>query len=96
MIIAQLSIAPIGEGTGVSKYVKASIEALKRKACRAEPTAMCTVFEAKTLDEILEALKEAHNAVFKLGAKRVITHLVIDDRKDKEASIESKLSAIMK
>jgi uncharacterized protein (TIGR00106 family) len=94
MIIAQLSIVPIGEGTSVSKYVKASIEALKRKGLRVQTSAMCTVFEAKTIDEILSALKEAHNAVLRLGAKRVITHLTIDDRKDKKATIDTKLRAI--
>ncbi|MEW6070444.1 MAG: MTH1187 family thiamine-binding protein [Candidatus Thermoplasmatota archaeon] len=94
MIVAQLSIVPIGEGTSVSRYVKASIEAMRRKGIRVEPTAMCTVFEAESIDEILEAVKAAHNAVLKLGAKRVITQLTVDDRRDKEATIESKLSAI--
>lgn len=94
MIIAEVSIAPIGEGTSLSKYVKAGIEAVKRKGLRVEPGAMCTVFEAKTLDEIFEAVKEAHNQALALGAKRVLTHLIIDDRRDKEASIDTKLSAV--
>ncbi|MCD6236555.1 MAG: thiamine-binding protein, partial [Thermoplasmata archaeon] len=34
------------------------------------------------------------NAVLKQGAKRVITEIKIDDRKDKDATIESKVSAV--
>ncbi len=94
MIIAELITFPIGEGTSLSKYVKAAIKALIDAGVKATPGAMSTVIEAKTLDEIFEAAKLAHEAILKLGAKRVSTSLKIDDRRDVEATAERKLKAI--
>jgi uncharacterized protein YqgV (UPF0045/DUF77 family) len=52
-----------------------------------------TSVEAVTL-EILAAVKAAHEAVGKAGAKRVITTLKIDDRMDKQATVETKMRAV--
>jgi uncharacterized protein (TIGR00106 family) len=94
MIIAELVTFPIGEGTSLSKYVKGAIKALSESGVKIIPGATSTVIEAKTLDEIFQAAKTAHEAILKMGAKRVLTTLSIDDRKDKEATAESKLKAI--
>ncbi len=95
MIVAELSILPVGTGrTGVSDYVKAAIGALKQADVRIVPRAMATEIEAKDLETLLFAVKLAHEAVVAKGAKRVVTTLRIDHRLDKEASIESKLRSI--
>ena len=94
MIVAELSVVPLGEGTSVSKYVKEAVDALKKEGLKLAPGAMGTTVEAKSLDELFAATKMAHEAVFKAGARRVVTTLRIDDRRDKESSIESKMKAI--
>jgi uncharacterized protein (TIGR00106 family) len=94
MIIAELSITPIGSGTSVSKYVKIALDALKKSGIYFETNAMATVIETKDIDELFDVIKRAHNAVLEAGVKRVITHIKIDDRKDKEVTIKSKLDAI--
>lgn len=93
-IIAELSVVPLGVGTSVGRYVKAALVELQKSRVRVEPSAMGTVLEAEDMDTLLETVKEAHEAVFKAGAKRVVTTLKIDDRRDKELSIESKLKSI--
>ncbi|MHA1364700.1 MAG: MTH1187 family thiamine-binding protein [Candidatus Freyarchaeota archaeon] len=94
MIIAELTTFPIGEGTSVSKYVKEAVKALKETGLKVILGPMSTVVEAETLDEIFNAAKLAHEAILKMGAKRVTTSLRIDDRRDKEATAETKLKAI--
>lgn len=94
MIIAEISVAPMSEGTSVSEYVKLAEAALKKTCLKTFPGPMCTAFEASTLDEILAAVKAAHQAVVDAGAKRVITNLKIDDRRDKAATMESKMTAV--
>jgi len=94
MIIAQLTIIPIGEGNSVSKYVKTVIKSLEESGVKFQSNAMSTVIEAEDLKTLFEVVGKAHDAVLKMGAKRVITELNIDDRRDKEATIESKLEAI--
>ena len=94
MIISQLSIAPVGKGTSVSKYVKLVIETLEKENVKFETNAMATVIETDDLDTLFNVVQKAHNAVVKAGAERVITELKIDDRKDKNATTESKLGAL--
>jgi uncharacterized protein (TIGR00106 family) len=56
---------------------------------------MGTVIETKDLDTLFKVVEEVHNAVIKSGAKRVITELKIDDRRDKNVTIESKLKSVL-
>ncbi|NOZ59790.1 MAG: MTH1187 family thiamine-binding protein [Euryarchaeota archaeon] len=95
MIIAELSVTPLGTGsTSVSEYVRAAIEALRREGVRAVPRAMATEIEAEDLDTLLSAVKAAHEAVLAEGAERVVTTLRIDHRLDRDATIESKLRSV--
>jgi len=94
MIISQLSIAPIGEGVSVSKYVKTALEVLKRNNVKFKTNDMATIIETRDLETLFRAVKEAHNAVIESGAKRVITELKIDDRRDKNIKMGSKVKAI--
>jgi uncharacterized protein (TIGR00106 family) len=95
MIIAQLSIAPVGKDTSLSKYVKIVIDILRKNNIKFETNAMATVIETKDLETLFKVVEEAHNAVIKSGAKRVITELKIDDRRDKNVTIESKLESVL-
>ena len=94
MIIAALSVFPIGDGTSVGKYVKASLEALEETGLKIQPGAMATTIEADSLDILFSAIKKAHEAQLNMGAKRVYFILSVDDRRDKEATMETKLRAV--
>ncbi len=94
MIIAQLSIAPVGKEVSVSKYVKLVLETLKKEQVKFEINAMSTVIETDDLQTLFDVVEKAHNAVLAAGAERVITELKIDDRRDKDATITSKLNAL--
>ncbi len=94
MIVAELSITPIGEGTSVSKYIKTALESLKENGVKFRANAMSTVIEVEDLETLFNVVKKVHETVLNAGAKRLITDLKIDDRKDKEITIESKLKAI--
>jgi len=94
MIIAELAIFPTSEGVSVSKYVKKAIEAIEATGLKHETGAMSTVIEAKSLDEIFDAVKKAYDAIVDMGARRIHIDLRIDHRLDKDATIESKKRAI--
>jgi uncharacterized protein (TIGR00106 family) len=94
MIISQLSIAPIGEGTSLSKYVKIVIDSIKKNNVNFKTNDMATVIETKDLKTLFRIVEDAHNAVLESGVKRVITELKIDDRRDKKVRIGSKIKAV--
>lgn len=94
MIITQLSIAPIGRGTSLSKYVKIVIEILRKEHVKFETNAMATIIETQDLSTLFQVIQKAHDAVVGAGAKRIITELKIDDRRDKDATMESKVKSL--
>ncbi|MDK2796155.1 MAG: hypothetical protein PWQ22_862 [Archaeoglobaceae archaeon] len=96
MLVADVSIIPIGVGESVSKFVKRAVEELKKCGLKVEVTAMSTVVEAENIERLFFAVQRAREAVFNEGAKRVYTIIRIDERRDKELSIEGKKSAVLK
>lgn len=94
MIIAQISVTPIGVGTSIHRYVKIALKEIENSGLNYELNAMATVVEAESLDKLLDVIKRVHNAVIEEGAKRVITEIKIDDRRDKESTIKSKIEAV--
>jgi len=94
VIVADVSVVPLGVGTSVSEYVKKAVRALDGSGLKVLHGPMSTSLEAKTVDEVFAAVRKAHEAVIAAGAKRVVTTVKIDDRRDKEHTMASKLSAI--
>lgn len=94
MIIASLSIAPLGKGTSVSAYVKIVREILKKEQITFQTNPMATVIETRDLPTLFNIIQKAHQAVIDAGAQRIITEIKIDDRRDKEATMKSKLQSL--
>ncbi len=95
MIIAEITVIPIGTGTpGVSEYVAAAVEELKNLGLRPQLTAMGTIFESEDIEEVLKAFRAVHESVFKRGAKRVVTSLRIDERRDKRGTMNQKVESV--
>jgi len=94
MIIAQLSIAPVGKGVSLSKYIKELVKILRDSDIKFKINPMSTVIETNDLKSLFKIVDSLNEHLFELGIKRVITDLKIDFRKDKDATMESKLKSI--
>jgi uncharacterized protein (TIGR00106 family) len=97
-VIAEVSIVPIGTSdTGVSAFVAEAIKALEKIAesngLRYHVCAMGTAIEGE-LDAVWQAVKAMQEAMFAAGAKRLLTTLRIDDRRDEEETLERKRQAV--
>jgi len=94
-VIGDVSIYPIGEGTSLSRYVRAASKAMKTvRSVRLVPGPMSTAVEAPRLDDVFLAVKRAHAALLEMGAQRVAIVLRIDHRLDKAETIEYKVGRI--
>ncbi|MDG6996960.1 MAG: MTH1187 family thiamine-binding protein [Nitrososphaerota archaeon] len=93
VIFAELSINPIGSGTtSIGKQIDEALKAIKGiQGLKYEANSMGTLLESEKLETILEAAKVAHEAVLRLGEKRVETTLKIDDRRDKARTLTRSL-----
>jgi uncharacterized protein (TIGR00106 family) len=96
MIIAEVSIFPLGTGTpGVSEYVKVAIRELEVSGLKCTPGPMGTVVEAETTKEAYAAIAQAQAAVFELGAGRAYTVIKMDERRDVESrSVEDMMDSV--
>jgi uncharacterized protein (TIGR00106 family) len=94
MVVAEISVVPLGTGSpSVSRYVAECVKLLQESGLKYEVTAMGTILEG-SLENILNAARRMHEAPFNTGAQRVVTTIKIDDRRDREISIRSKVDAV--
>ncbi len=96
MITCEVSVVPVGtQKTSVSEYVAAFVKELKKnKNLRVELTGMGTQIEANALGELFAGIEEAREKVFKAGAKRVVLHISVDERRDKGSSLKQKKDSV--
>lgn len=95
-VVVEFNIIPLGRGICVSKYLVPALKEVERLKIKHQITPMCTIFEAKNVEEAFKVVKAAHEAVFKTGVKRVVTTVKIDDRRDIEKSMEDKIKSLTK
>ncbi len=95
MAMIDISVVPVGTKTpSVSKYVAGAVKILQHEpGIKYELTAMNTIIEGD-LDKLLTLARRMHRSAFDAGAKRVVTTLRIDERRDKPLTIEGKVKAV--
>ncbi len=72
----------------------AAVGALEDLDVKYEISGMGTLVEAEDLDELLEAVKAAHEAVLEAGSERVYTTIRIDDRRDADRGLKDKVESV--
>jgi len=95
MVIVEFSIAPVGVGESLSKYVAEAIKVLEAEGVKYQLTPMCTIFEVDSVEDAFKIILKAHDAVFKAGARRVLTSIKIDDRRDIVRRMEDKVKSVL-
>ncbi len=95
MAIAEVRVVPVGTRTSsLTKYVARAVDAVRRQqGIRYQLTPTGTVLEG-SLDNVLNAVKKMHEATFVDEVTRVVTTVEIDDRRDKEVTMESKVESV--
>lgn len=78
MVVAEITITPV-VGDALRPYIDAAVDEVRKSGLNYEVEAMGTTVEGE-LDQVLEVVKKAHEAVRNKGAQRVLTEVKIDDR----------------
>jgi uncharacterized protein (TIGR00106 family) len=94
VILAQLSVYPIGEGTSLSRFVKKGVNVIKESGYSYEVGGLSTAVEVPDLDSLFHLVKKVHQAHLEGGAQRIVIDLKVDDRRDKDATIDSKRNSV--
>ena len=94
MAIMQLTIIPLGTRTpGVGQYVTEIEQALQREGVRHELTDMGTIIEGAP-QELLALAARLHALSFAHGVQRVVTQIMLDERRDKDVKLGDKTAAV--
>ncbi|EAT16913.1 MTH1187 family thiamine-binding protein [Desulfuromonas acetoxidans] len=94
MAVVQISCTPLGEGSGgLSKFVAGCLQLVKESGLNYQLTPMGTILEGE-LDEIFALVRKMHESPFNAGAHRVSTLIKIDDRRDREHTMERKMRSV--
>lgn len=83
MAVAEITVTPLGTGSpSLSRYV-AEVEKIIESTCI-----------QGSVDEILTLVKKVHECLFEQGVLRVATTVKIDERRDKELTLEGKIHSV--
>ena len=94
MALMQISIIPLGTGsTSVGEHVAGVQKLLAQKSFAYELGDMGTLVYGRAAD-LFQLAAEIHESPFQKGVERVVTHIVIDDRRDVERAIGEKRAAV--
>lgn len=93
---AELGVLPIGTSTpSLGKYIAHGLKRLGSiDGIRYQTTPMGTIMEAESIDKIFEAAKAVSDSIFEMGVSRVETILKIDQRRDKDHTLEDKMKSL--
>ena len=98
-IHAEISIIclPAENGTSLGKHVAAAFDAISHvDGINATLTALGTQIVAQDLGTILRAVSASHTAAKSAGAERIISSIRIDERTDKNQTLEDKIESVKK
>jgi uncharacterized protein (TIGR00106 family) len=95
MPIVEVSVATVGTGSpGQGDVVAETVRVAKQHGVKFLLGPMGTALEGD-LDTLLKVAHAMHEACFRTGVQRAITTIRIDDRRDKELSMEYKVDSVM-
>ncbi|MBE3580091.1 MAG: MTH1187 family thiamine-binding protein [Thermoanaerobacteraceae bacterium] len=98
MPVAQITVIPIGApgSPSLSSYVAELHRFLNQvEGIKYQLTPMSTVIEGD-LDVLFTVFRRMHELPFEKGALRVVTNISIDQRIDKEVTMEGKIGSVKK
>ncbi|MCB2210886.1 MTH1187 family thiamine-binding protein [bacterium] len=95
MALLAISVAPGGTGgTSVSDYVAKAIQVARDDGrVNVELGPMFSTLEG-SFEDVWDVARKMHQSLVDQGAPRIATVIKIDDRRDKESTMASKLDAV--
>lgn len=91
MVVAEFTVIPLG-GVDMRPYVDVAVDVIRRSGLKHEVGPLGTAIEGE-LDQVFDVMKQAHLAVIRHGAGRVVTEIRIDQQHDADITIERETSS---
>lgn len=94
MPILEISVVPVGTNSpSFSSSVTDAIRSVQQRNLKYQVTPTATIIEGD-MDQLMDTAKEIHQNALSNGVNRIITHMTIDDRVDKEMRMEQQVDIV--
>ena len=96
MALMEISVVPIGTNSpSLSQYVAGALGVLEGDPdIKFQLTSMGTIIEANSIEKLLSLAGTMHSIPFSDGVQRVVTTIKLDERKDKDLTMEGKVKSV--
>ena len=94
MLLAQLSVYPIGTGVSLGRYVKKGVRIIEESGYTYQVGGMSTSVEVPDLQQLFDLIIKIRQAQIDEGAERIIIEVKVDDRRDKDATLQKKIDSV--
>jgi uncharacterized protein (TIGR00106 family) len=89
-----MSIYPIGSGVSLGRYVKKGVKLIEESGFTYQVGGMSTSVEVPDLESLFDLVTRIRQAQLDEGAERVIIELKVDERHDKDATLQAKIDSV--
>ncbi len=89
-----MSIYPVGVGVSLGRYVKQGVKIIEESGYTYQVGGLSTAVEVPDLKELFELVEKIRQAQLDEGAERIIIELKVDDRRDRAATLKSKIDSV--
>jgi len=94
MALLEISVVPVGtDSPSISSFIAEACREAKRNGIKFDVTPTATVMEGD-LPALLNVAHQMHQAAFHAGSQRVVTNIAIDERRDKDLSMENTVRTV--
>lgn len=94
MALLEISVVPVGtESPSISSHITQACKEARRNGIKFHVTPTSTVMEGD-MPALLDVARQMHQAAFRGGSQRVVTNISIDERRDKDLTMEQAISAV--
>ncbi|MCL4343575.1 MAG: MTH1187 family thiamine-binding protein [Thaumarchaeota archaeon] len=95
-VIVEIAVDPIGtSSTEAGNIIVEAVKTIKNMGVKFQVCPMGTCIELENTDELGRVITAVHDAVYKAGVKRIVTTVRIDDRRDKDETMEYKVKRVL-
>ena len=92
-VIVDLCVVPIGVGVSLGSYIAECEKILLKAGLKTQLHGYGTNIEGEW-DEVMQAVKECHEVLHRMGGPRISSTLRVGTRIDRERTIEDKIRSV--
>ena len=92
-VIVDLCVVPIGVGVSLGSYIAECEKILLKAGLKTQLHGYGTNIEGEW-DEVMQAVKECHEVLHRMGVPRISSTLRVGTRIDREQTIEDKIRSV--